>query len=265
MNTPISGLVIVFDEVRHVEESLTSLRWCDEVVVVSIGGNPQTRRIATQFADRVIDHPWVLIAEKARAWAASQVEHDWILILDPDEVMSENTAKEIRRMIASEPDLAAIEMRFDYFFRGRRLDYCMWRNTWVTRVFRRDRVRFVDQVHTAVDIHGVTRRISDKPEFWVKHYWKDSFTELFESHLRYVAVEGIARYSRGEHFSWRRMIHEAWQMFRYNFISTRGCLGGTPGWFLSFFMTWYEAASWLSLRRHERQLREQRTQFQTGE
>ena len=255
--SPISGLMVVCNETRHLKEALQSIRWCDEVVVVSVGTNPQTRRIAARLADRVLDHPRVQIGEEVRAWAVPQLRHDWIIVLDPDEVFPAAAIFQVQRVIEEDPHCAAITLRFKYYFYRRSLDCCMWRHTWVDRVFHRERVRFSHLVHTPPEILGPRCRLPEDDAYAVKHYWKDTLAELVESHVRYIKLEGEARYHQGSRFSWGGALRATWEMFRYNFVSTRGCFGGVPGWFLSFFMAWYEAASWFSLKRYERQVRRQ--------
>lgn len=254
-----SALMVVCNETRHLEEALRSIRWCDEVVVVDVGHNHIPRGISLCNADRVLDHPWVGVAEEVREWAVAQLQNDWVVILDPDEVFPAAAVPEILGILNEDPDCAAVQLRFDYYFCRKPLNCCMWRGVWISRIVHRRRVRFSSVIHSPMEVLGKTYRLPNTNSYAVKHYWKDSVTDLFRSHLRYIQLEGSGRYACGLRFSWIKMIREAWSMFRYNFISTRGCFGGWKGWFLSFFMTWYEAASWFSLLRYEQRARRNNT------
>ncbi|HEX7370050.1 MAG TPA: glycosyltransferase family 2 protein [Rhodanobacteraceae bacterium] len=80
----ISACVITLDEADRIGDSLDSLAFCDDVVVVDSGSRDGTRGIAAAHGARVIEHAF----EGYRAqkdFAVAQALNDWVLCLDADE------------------------------------------------------------------------------------------------------------------------------------------------------------------------------------
>jgi glycosyltransferase involved in cell wall biosynthesis len=80
----LSACVITLDEADRIEACLTSLAFCDEVVVVDSGSTDGTREFAAALGARVIEHTF----EGYRAqkdFAVQCAQHDWVLCLDADE------------------------------------------------------------------------------------------------------------------------------------------------------------------------------------
>ena len=124
-------------------------------------------------------------------------------------------------------------------------------------LLHRRRVRISPNVHTPTQpLAGYTVLDLGKslPQARVRHYWIDSYHQLFEKHLRYLRIEGKSRYESGARFSWFQTIaRTGWELKR-NLLDYRGLFGGPRGWFLSFFYAWYTWRAWLSLRRFQKDL-----------
>ena len=92
------------------------------------------------------------------------------------------------------------------------------------------------------------------PKYYVRHYWADSYRQLFEKHTRYIQREGEARYRSGLRFSWIGMLFDILKHLVKNLFQYKGIVGGFRGTFLSFFYAWYVMQSWLSLRRYQQNM-----------
>jgi hypothetical protein len=114
------------------------------------------------------------------------------------------------------------------------------------------------KLHTGVH-HGFTLEdgfetvdiLSDN-QTAVKHYWVDSYKQLYSKHTRYIENEGRARYERGERFGWKRLWYEVIKGLYISLLQKDGWKGGWSGWFLSFFYATYQLRSYLSLRKYEK-------------
>lgn len=76
---------------------LTSLAWCDEVVVMDLGSTDTTGLIAAGYANVRVLRPVEFFGDFGQAcrFAASEARHDWILTIDSDETVSPELAAEI--------------------------------------------------------------------------------------------------------------------------------------------------------------------------
>jgi glycosyltransferase involved in cell wall biosynthesis len=93
--TPLSAVLIVRDEERHLPGALESVAFCDEVLVVDGGSQDRTRAIAEGAGARVlVNVPWPGFMAQ-RQFATEAASHDWVLALDADERVSPALRTEI--------------------------------------------------------------------------------------------------------------------------------------------------------------------------
>lgn len=260
METPeqiqFTGVVVTYNEEKHLEACLTHLAFCNELIVIDLGSTDRCVQIAQQHKARVIQHERVLVVEYLHQKALDMAQNDWVILVDPDEVFSDGIAEELRAMIACEPTLAAIEIKDQYCFLGKPLYTTRWAYEQLKMfVYHRKRVKLNTDVHRNKHVlPGYIVKTLEKKEtdYFVTHYWIDSYQQLFEKHNRYIRHEGEARYSCGLRFSWWTMLGDIIKNLIKNLFQYKGIVGGFRGIFLSFFYSWYVMMSWLSLRRYQK-------------
>jgi glycosyltransferase involved in cell wall biosynthesis len=250
-----SGVVVTYNEEKHLADCLTRLDFCTELIVIDLGSSDRCVEIAKEHQARVIAHERVRIVEYLHQKALDMAKNDWVILVDPDEVFPEGIAGQLRTMIASEPSLAAIKIRDQYCFLGKPLSTTRWGYEQIkTFVFHRKRVELNTDVHRNQRIlpgYGVMTLDGKGEDFFVTHYWIDSYQQLYEKHSRYIEHEGEARYRAGMRFKWLEMIRDIIKNLIKNLFKYKGICGGYTGIFLSFFYAWYIMKSWLSLREYQ--------------
>lgn len=88
--------MIVKNESRCLARCLLSVKGiADEMVIADTGSTDDTTKIAREFGARISNFDWVDDFAAARNFAIHQTTGDWILVLDADEWVGENLAKEI--------------------------------------------------------------------------------------------------------------------------------------------------------------------------
>jgi glycosyltransferase involved in cell wall biosynthesis len=260
MNAPdqlqFTGIVVTYNEERHLADCLARLDFCSELIVIDLGSSDRCVEIAKEHQARVIEHERVRIVEYLHQKALDMAQNDWVVLVDPDEVFPEGIAAELRSMIASQPELAVIKIRDQYCFLGKPLHTTRWGYEQMkTFVFHRKRVELNTDVHRNQRIlpgYGVQTLEDKEGKFSVTHYWMDSYRQLFEKHRRYIEHEGEARYRAGMRFTWLEMSRDVLKNLVKNLFKYKGIIGGLRGIFLSFFYAWYVMKSWLSLRAYQR-------------
>jgi hypothetical protein len=100
-----------------------------------------------------------------------------VLIVDADERVPEALAREIRDAIGRRPGPEGYEIKRRNLFLGKEIRYSGWQNDWVTRLFRRDRGRYLErQVHERLAVDGSVGRLEgafiDHPYRSLEGYWK---------------------------------------------------------------------------------------------
>lgn len=92
----ISLCMIVKNEGEVLYQCLNSVKEiCDEIIIVDTGSTDNTREIAKQFTEKVIDFRWIDDFSAARNFAFSQATMDYILWLDADDVLMDEDQKKL--------------------------------------------------------------------------------------------------------------------------------------------------------------------------
>jgi len=253
-----TGIVVTYNEARRLRECLNSLAFCDQLIVVDLGSEDESVEIARECGAEIVHHERVPVVEQVRSEVISRARNEWVVFADPDEVFPVGIGEVSRSLIRRDPDLGVIMMPVQNYFKGRPLDFTVWGSGQQVcrRVVHRNRNRFSPHVHRGMQLlEGYTSiTLPREPANCLKHYWVDSYREMFGKHWRYIKQEGQARYELGERFWWRRWVWETRQALRQNLFDYGGLKGGFTGIFLSFFYAWYVCMSLLSLRRYQRRV-----------
>lgn len=251
-----SGVVVCFNEARHLESCLNHLGFCDERVVIDLGSTDDSVAVAEAAGARVVRHDWVPVVERVRAFAAAQAAHDWVVFLDPDMVFPQAAVPDIEALIANHPQLAMIGIAYQNYFKGRPLRHGRWGGcTGVyPAILHRERVELTTGVH---------RGVMARPEFKtldlprdaghvITHYWSDSWRALLAKAQRYLREEGPARYGKGERITTLMQLQNSARMLWRSLITRRGYRDGLDGVGLCLLATYYQWQSDTSLARYQR-------------
>ena len=153
-SVPLSVLVITRDEAQNIQECLASVAFADEILVVDSGSTDRTRELARAAGARVEEHPFES-AGRQRNWALPLLEHSWCLVLDADERVTPELAREIERTVAADGPADGYTMPRRSFFLGTPIRHAGWGRDRVLRLFRRERGRYDDAlVHESLELQG---------------------------------------------------------------------------------------------------------------
>lgn len=95
--TPLSIVIITFNEEKNIERCLQSVQAvADEIVVVDSFSQDKTKEICQKYTVQFYEHPFEGHIQQ-KNYAASLARHDFVLSLDADEVLSEELQASILR------------------------------------------------------------------------------------------------------------------------------------------------------------------------
>lgn len=188
VEVPVSVMVFTLNEALHLPACLGSLAWCDDVIVVDSFSTDATEEIAQAAGARFLQHPFSGFGDQ-RNWALDHgaPKHEWILILDADERVPPELVDEFRaRLQDASPDLGAFRLRRRFHLWGRWLRHSSLYPTWVVRLVRRGRVRYVNRGHA--ETQEVEGRTGDLAHDLIDENLK-GLEEWFERQNRYSTQE----------------------------------------------------------------------------
>jgi len=254
----LSAIVVTFNDEDHLEKCLSQLIICDQLIVVDLGSSDNSPAIAKKYATSLLTHAWEPIAEFVLSDVIDIIENDWIIRADPDEYYPTPLLKSIMECIRTDNCFSNIEIPFQYYFQGRPLKRTVWGGVryFGNKIINIKRVNFYDRVHGSIEPHQGTSigRINYTEKNIVKHYWIDSYKDLFEKHNRYLKLEGKSRFERGERFSLVKWFYTPFVALYDGLIRKGGIIGRPEEIFLSFFYAWYISKSLLALRDYSKKL-----------
>ena len=140
---PISVVICCANSEATLPAALASCRWADEVLVVDSGSDDATESIARAGASRYLQEPWRGYRGQKK-FAAEQARHDWVLVLDGDEEVSPELARQIGELTAEAlAGLDVVYMQRQNWVLGRRVR--AWSPDWQSRLIHRDRVTWPEE------------------------------------------------------------------------------------------------------------------------
>src|SRR6185295_19415971 len=145
----VSVMVFTLNEEIHLPDCLGSLGWCRDVVVVDSFSTDRTREIAEGSGARFFQHAFTGFGDQ-RNWGMENTrpKHQWVLILDADEKVPADLVAELRATLPSIPEgVAAFRIARRFYWWGRWLRYSSLYPTYVVRLVRQGRVRYVNRGH----------------------------------------------------------------------------------------------------------------------
>lgn len=162
-SVPVTAVVLAFNEAMNIERCITSLSWCNQVVVVDSGSTDGTARVALGSNAEVVSQPWLGYGGQ-RQWAlrSSYVRNDWVYFVDADEWVSSGLAVEVATAI-EDGRHDAYEHRLRLVFLGRWIAHCGWYpGSWVVRIGRRDAMSFdaAAQIGERAVVRGTVGRLT---------------------------------------------------------------------------------------------------------
>ena len=105
--TKISALIIVYNEINHIDDLITHLDFVNEIIVIDAYSDDGTfEKLKTYQNVKVIQREFKDFANQ-RNFAISQAKHEWILFIDADERIPVTLKQEILNAVNSKNDTVA--------------------------------------------------------------------------------------------------------------------------------------------------------------
>lgn len=144
----LSAVLITLNEEARIEECLSSLEFCDEIVIVDGGSVDRTRQIAQSCGARVFQRVFTDFSEQKNA-AIAVARGDWVLLIDADEIVGPELAEEMRSAI-NDPGATGYWLERENWIFGRRMRHGGHAVDRQLRLVRREAACFEGAVHERV-------------------------------------------------------------------------------------------------------------------
>lgn len=237
----ISCVIHTFNSEEYLEQVLTSVAFCDEVIIVDMYSTDKTMEIAAKYGARVIMHENIGFADPARQYGLDNCTHDWILAVDSDEIIPVKLAYELKKICSENlSDLVYVSRR-NYMF-GKEILGGGWgyRDDVIPRFFKKRSLSYGSQVHNFIKINPKVRslKIVEK-QLSIIHFNYDSVSQYIKKLDTYTTLETI----KDQKFLSNNIeiIYHFFREFFGRFIILKGYKDGWLGVYLALSMAFYRA------------------------
>ena len=244
----ISACIICCNEETDIDRCLSSLDWCDEIVVVDSGSTDRTVEIAREHTDKVFSQSWLGYGpQKEFAW--SKASSEWIFWVDSDEVVTPELRDEIKARFEREDLPSGFVVPRVTWYINRWIRHGDWYPDHNLRLFRRSKATMVSpEIHEHVEVDGPVEKLRHPLE----HYtYKDMHAHI-EVANRYTSLSARQLMENGRRFHWiDLLVRPNWRFFR-SYVIKGGFLDGFAGLSASLITCFSTYEKLLKLRELEK-------------
>lgn len=191
----ISAVLNTYNAAEHLDAVLTSLRGFDEIVVVDMHSDDDTRSIARSHGARIVDHERCGICEPARNAAIRAASNPWVLIVDADEVVTDELRDYLYEVAARADAPAALRIPRINRFMGHEM-HCLYPD-YVTRFAARDRIDWPPTIHAQPHVDGRVESIpASRRELALRHLERNTVSSRLAKMVTYSEKELTRRGAR---------------------------------------------------------------------
>lgn len=224
--------MIVKNEARLLEQCLESVAsLADEIVILDSGSTDETEAIARRYTDKFyVNAEWPGFGPQ-RQLAQSHVTADWVLWLDADEVVTDELADSIRKVIAHNNRQHIYNIRRLSWAFGQFIRHGSWNPDVVARLYPTALTTYNDNlVHESVMIpKGIkTTTLNGR----LLHYTYKNMADHLQKSVKYAEMWAEQRALRGETSSISKAVLKSMGRFFRDYLLKRGFLDGLAGFMI---------------------------------
>lgn len=228
----ISAVINTRNEGSLLEDCLKSLKFCDEIVVVDMESDDNSREIAYKHTHNVFIHKPLDWVEPARNFGISKATGDWILIIDPDETVPHSLcAKLIEIADEGKFDFVRIPRKNTIF--GEWMKYSRWWPDYNVRFFKKGKVEWQDIIHSIPVTFGEGLTLDAKEDLSIGHLRYTTIDQYLNHMLRYTKIQAEELIKDGYQFSFADILSRPIGEFLSRFFAGEGYKDGFHGLVLS--------------------------------
>ncbi len=231
MKPKLSVYVIAFNEAEKIKDTIESVLWADEIVLVDSHSTDETPQIAQQLGARVVNVPFAGFGA-LRNEALKVCSHEWILSIDADERCTPAVRDEILSLIDDPRATDAYFIPRRNFFMGRWIRFSGWYpNYRQPQLFRRGAMTYDE-----LPVHEGYLLKTPKPAGYLRNaIWQIPFKdpgELLHKNQKYSELGASKVVDQPVTFS-GAFGHALWAFIKH-FVFKLGFLDGWRGFIIAY-------------------------------
>lgn len=240
----ISAVIITLNEEHSIEQTLRSLDFCDEIVVVDSGSIDKTVSLCKEHGCKVLFRKFDGYGTQKR-FAVEQAANDWILAIDADEVLSPGLRAEIISTFSgAEPSARGFLVPISLVFLNRVIRFGGEYKKPHLRLFNKKFGTFnTNAVHEGVVLQGTINALKNH----ILHYSYRTIHHYLEKFNGYTTAAAQSLHAKKR----KDAVFQSFIRLPLTFIKiymVKGCvLDGYPGFVWSLLSSFYPVVKFIKL------------------
>jgi glycosyltransferase involved in cell wall biosynthesis len=221
---------------KTIEQTLASIKWSDEILVVDSFSNDSTLDIVKEYGVNVIQHEYINSARQ-KNWALQYCTHDWVFQIDSDEILEEMAETIIRDAINNAGENThCFKMSRKNHVLGKWVKYGGLYPDWEYRLFRKKYGKWWDrEVHSRIVVSGKIGILDTH----LIHHGMPNISKQLSNLNRYTRYEADELKKRNIKFSFVKWILGPVYIFMRRYFLLQGFRDGWRGLFLAVYASLY--------------------------
>lgn len=235
----LSAVISAYNEEDKIEKCLSSLKFCDEIIVVDNESTDRTVEKAKKYTSKIFsqkNNPSAIDLLKNLGF--EKATNDWILSIDADEEVSKELSEEIQKKLKEhipEDINGFLIPRKNFIFR-KWIEHCGWYPDPQLRLFKKGKGKFIKKhVHESIMLEGESGQLKEH----IIHKNYDSVNQFIKKTFIYAPNEAEEMLRKGYKFSYFDVISFPLKEFLSRFFARKGYKDGMHGLVLSILMAFY--------------------------
>lgn len=240
----ISAFLPVFNEEKRIEYALTSLQWCDEVIVLDKTSTDKTVQIAKEYGAKVYVMPNSTSYDVDEFDYFKYCTSEWIILFTASDIIDVKLACEIKKLIDQEKfDYDIIKVPYKRYILGIENKRSPWSSQYHKSVFRKTALLInKNGVHNAISfksdkVYSIDLNLNS----YLHHLTHESVDIMMDRHLRYWRGEGENYNDK----SLKRALIDVLRNFKNVLLMKKSYLMGWNGVMLMFAFLSYHMMSFV--------------------
>jgi glycosyltransferase involved in cell wall biosynthesis len=235
----LSIVISAFNEQKKIRACLESAKFADEIIFVDNSSTDKTAKIAGEYTKKVYiqkNDPAKIDLQKN--FGISKATGDWILVLDADEIISPELAKEIQTIcLSEEKQVNGYWVPRKNIIFGKSMEHSGWYPDYHLRFFKKGKGKYdKEHYHEPITVTGETKKLTEH----LVHYNFENVGQFLYKHLQvYAPNEAEELLRRGYVFSYNDAIRIPLEEFLSRYFARGGYKDGFHGLMLSILMAVY--------------------------
>lgn len=229
----LSVIILTKNNEKEISDLIKSVKFADEIIIIDDYSIDKTTEISESLNARILKNKLKSFSEQ-RNLGLKIAKNDWVLFLDSDEVISDELVVEIKKCLAENFYDGYLIKRADYFL-GKRMHYGDVRDVWILRLGKKDKGRWMGDVHETWEIKGRLSKMKNE----IKHYSHEDIAGFLKKINFYSSIRAEELKDKKVKAALGSILFYPPGKFLYLFVIKLGFLDGLYGFVHAVLMSFY--------------------------